>query len=141
PRSLRDLIARINRIRRAHPALQQDWNLRFHRVDNPLLVCYSKATDAGDDVILSVVSLDPQGAQAGSVELELERWSGGEARRRIEAGRGVELLGGQLFEWTGGILRVELDPERPAAIIEVGPSAISIPTTKAGQRQARSERR
>ena len=44
PWSLRDLIARVNRMRRENPALQSDWNLRFHHVDNEQLICYSKTT-------------------------------------------------------------------------------------------------
>ena len=34
-RSLKEFIARINRIRQENPALQSDRNLRFHETDNP----------------------------------------------------------------------------------------------------------
>ncbi len=40
--SLRELIARLNRIRHENPALQRDWSLRFHPIDNPQLLVYSK---------------------------------------------------------------------------------------------------
>ena len=40
--SLRPLIAKVNEIRRANPALQSDRTLAFHATDNPMLICYSK---------------------------------------------------------------------------------------------------
>src|SRR5690606_18412605 len=42
PWSLRHFIARINQIRREHPALHQNRLLDFHRVENPALIAYSK---------------------------------------------------------------------------------------------------
>jgi starch synthase (maltosyl-transferring) len=38
PDSLKDFIARVNRIRQQNPALQSDWSLRFHQVDNEQLI-------------------------------------------------------------------------------------------------------
>ena len=45
--SLSHFIARVNRIRRENPALQSDWTLRFHPVDNDAIVCYSKIFNKG----------------------------------------------------------------------------------------------
>ena len=53
--SLRHLIGRVNAIRRAHPALQRDDTLRFHGVDNDMILCWSKSAvlaDGDDDVVL-----------------------------------------------------------------------------------------
>ena len=69
--SLKELIARINRIRKENPALQSDHNLRFHETDNPLLLCYSKATDDSPTSSLSIVNLDPFHTQTGWVDLDL----------------------------------------------------------------------
>src|SRR5690606_26734696 len=65
PDSLRHVIARLNRARREHPALQRDGSLRFHATDNDSLLCYSKRARArapegeaaADDVLLMVVNL------------------------------------------------------------------------------------
>ena len=57
PDSLRHFLARLNAIRRAHPALQRNDTLRFHDIDNDQLLCWSKGS--GDDVVLCVVNLDP----------------------------------------------------------------------------------
>ena len=40
--SLRPLIAKVNKIRRENEALQSDWTVEFHPVDNERLICYSK---------------------------------------------------------------------------------------------------
>jgi len=71
PDSLRDFIARVNRIRRENPALQGDWSLCFHPIDNDQLICYSKRTEDCSNVIVVVVNLDPHHTQAGWVELPL----------------------------------------------------------------------
>ena len=72
PDSLKDVITRVNRIRRQNSALQSDRHLHFHHVDNEHLICYSKSTDDGTNVILVVVNLDPHHAHAGWVELSLD---------------------------------------------------------------------
>lgn len=73
--SLRGLIGKINRIRRANPALQSDANIEFHPVDNlaQQLLCYSKRTDDFSNRIVVVANLDPHAPQAGMVHLQLDR--------------------------------------------------------------------
>ena len=74
PDSLAELIARINAIRRDHPALQHDRGLAFHPTDNDELLCYSKRSADGRDLILMVVNLDPFHMQHGFVQLPLADW-------------------------------------------------------------------
>jgi starch synthase (maltosyl-transferring) len=71
PGMLKDFLARVNRIRRGSPALQQDRTLCFHRVDNPALVCYSKTSEGGDDIILCIVNTDPFRHHWGMVDLDM----------------------------------------------------------------------
>jgi len=71
PDSLRDFIARVNRIRRESPALQRNDNLRFYRIDNDQLIAYAKHTDDLSDIILTVVNLDPHHTQSGWVEVPI----------------------------------------------------------------------
>src|SRR5262249_50084560 len=63
--SLKDLTARVNRIRRDNPALHQDWRLVFHATDNDQIICYSKSTPDLSNVMLMVVNLDPVYRQSG----------------------------------------------------------------------------
>ena len=69
--SLAPWIRTLNRIRREHPALQQLRTLHFHDVDNDQLIAYSKLDPATGDCLLTVVSLDAQGAQEGTLTLDM----------------------------------------------------------------------
>ncbi|GII92581.1 alpha-1,4-glucan--maltose-1-phosphate maltosyltransferase [Sinosporangium siamense] len=80
-RSIAPLITQLNLFRRAHPALQELRNLRFHSVDQPELICFSKrlpgAYDTATqrhglgDVVLAVVNLDPHNTREATVSLDL----------------------------------------------------------------------
>ncbi|MBC6448951.1 alpha-1,4-glucan--maltose-1-phosphate maltosyltransferase [Actinokineospora xionganensis] len=70
-RSLQPWITRLNAIRRAHPALQQLRTLRFHHVDNDALIAYSKTDPTTGDTVVTVVTLDPNITQEGTVWLDL----------------------------------------------------------------------
>ena len=111
PRSLADLIARVNRIRRENPALQSDWSLEFHPIDNDELVCYSKRTEDLSNIVLVVVNLDPHHMQSGYVELPLERF-GLEPSRPYQL---HDLLTGARYLWHGPRNYVALDPQRSPA--------------------------
>ncbi|GHC93762.1 alpha-1,4-glucan:maltose-1-phosphate maltosyltransferase 1 [Nocardiopsis terrae] len=69
------LITRLNRLRRAHPALRELRNLRFHHVDRPELICFSKYRPGSpgepDDAVIAVVNLDPHHAREATVHLDL----------------------------------------------------------------------
>jgi starch synthase (maltosyl-transferring) len=103
--SLRELVARVNAIRRNHPALQRDWSLVFHHTENEHLLCYSKTTDDLEDVVLCVVNLDPHHRQAGWVDLSLADLGVGDGTFQVH-----DLLGGGTFLWDGPRSYVELDP-------------------------------
>ncbi|HTW61749.1 MAG TPA: alpha-1,4-glucan--maltose-1-phosphate maltosyltransferase [Terracidiphilus sp.] len=72
PGSLVPLITALNRIRRANPALHDNGSLHFHRIDNPNLLCYSKATAGFENTILIAVNLDAFNEQAGWTDLDLD---------------------------------------------------------------------
>jgi starch synthase (maltosyl-transferring) len=106
PDSLKDFIARVNRIRRESPALQRDWCLRFHAVSNDQLICYSKHTEPQGEVILVVVNLDPHHTQSGWVELSAEGLD-----IPLEGHYQVhDLLSDSRFLWHGARNFVELNP-------------------------------
>ncbi len=116
PDSLRELIARVNAIRRANRALQGDWSLRFHQVDNQQIIAYTKATDDLSNVILTVVNLDPHNTQSGWVELPLEELDiDPEQPYQVH-----DLLTGAHYTWNGRWNYVELNPHAiPAHILQV----------------------
>jgi starch synthase (maltosyl-transferring) len=116
PDSLAELVTRLNRIRRENPALQSDRGLRFHPTDNEQLLCYSKTSEEGDNVVLTVVNLDPHHLQAGWVELDLERLG-------LSRGEGFQvhdLLSGARYLWQEARNYVQLDPvSMPAHVFRV----------------------
>jgi starch synthase (maltosyl-transferring) len=107
PHSLAELIRRVNLIRRDHPALHRDRGLRFHETDNPHLICYSKRSIDGSDVVLVVVNLDPRNMQHGFVRLPLSDW-GLAPDATVEM---LDLLWNERYYWRGDWNYVRLDPE------------------------------
>jgi starch synthase (maltosyl-transferring) len=105
--SLRELIARLNRIRHENAALQGDWSLRFHPTDNHQLLAYSKRE--GANVVLTVVNLDFHHAQSGFVDVDIEG--------SFEV---LDLLSGGRYRWSRGRNFVELNPHTlPAHVFRV----------------------
>ncbi len=106
PGSLKEFIARVNRLRRENPALQQDLRLRFFPIDNEQLICYAKYTADLTNIILVVVNLNPHLTQGGWLELPLEDL-GLNPRQPYQV---HDLLGEARFLWHGPKNYVELNP-------------------------------
>jgi len=106
PDSLRDFIARINRIRRENPALQSNESLRFHETENEMLLAYSKATPDAEDVTLMVVNLDPYRVQSGLLHVPLEEF-GLDSEEPYQV---HDLLSDARYTWRGESSYIELNP-------------------------------
>ncbi|MGW5717731.1 maltotransferase domain-containing protein [Amycolatopsis sp. NPDC003865] len=109
-RSLEPWIAKLNAVRRAHPALQQMRTLHFHHVDNDALLAYSKQDPATGDTVVTVVTLDPYGPQEGTLWLDTGAL-GFEAHERLIAHDEVT---GDTWDW-GQANFVRLEPWRAVA--------------------------
>ena len=105
------LIRRLNEVRRAHPALQRYESLRWLDTHSDQLLAYAKRE--GDDVVITVVNLDPVGEQEGLCivppELGLP-----------EAFIAVDLLSDAAFRWRTGRNYVGLPPGG-AHVVAVAP--------------------
>jgi starch synthase (maltosyl-transferring) len=114
PDSLAPLMARLNEVRRSHPALQRDGALTFHATDNDQLLAYSKAW--GEDAVLVIVNLDARWRQSGWVQLgPLSRGPG----ELVEV---HDLLTDARYVWEGSQSFVILDPASvPAHVLAVVP--------------------
>jgi starch synthase (maltosyl-transferring) len=134
-RSIAPLVTRLNAIRRSHPALRLLRNLRFHTVDQPDIICFSKrpptaaeaagpaarpaagrepdtVTDTDGDTVLAVVNLNPHEVREATVYLDLPAlgldWS--------EEFDVTDELSGQTYRWRQANY-VRLDPhDQPAHI-------------------------
>ncbi len=118
--SIASFIARLNAIRRSHPALAQLRNLRFHFPDRPEILCFSKTVPAdedgaGGDSVLIVVNLDPHQPREATVWLDKTAFG-------IDVSAGFTVtdeLTGESYLW-GEANYVRLDPDRePAHIFRV----------------------
>ncbi len=118
PRSIADVVGRVNAARATHPALQANDSLRRHSVDNDQVMCWSKRDGPTGDTVVCVVSLDPLWPQSGFVELDLASLGlaeGAEFTVRDE-------LTGDSYSWSGSRNFVLLDPGKiPAHILAVNP--------------------
>jgi starch synthase (maltosyl-transferring) len=116
PDSLKEFIARLNRIRRENPALQSNEGLSFHPIDNEQLLAYSKSTEDRSDVVLVVVNLDPHHVHSGWLELPLGQLD----LSPDQPYQAHDLLGGGRYLWHGSRNYVEIDPRvAPAQIFRL----------------------
>jgi starch synthase (maltosyl-transferring) len=111
PGNLKELIARVNTIRREHPALQQNATLRFHGSSTDALLWFSKsakaaADNAATDVVFVAANTTPHDIQHGWVEVPI-----GELGISPDASFVVEdLIDGATYIWHGAWNYVRLDP-------------------------------
>jgi starch synthase (maltosyl-transferring) len=116
PGSLVPLISAMNRIRRENRALQANQSLRFHDIDNPNLICYSKITPEFENRILTIVNLDVRYQQSGWTNLDLDALRLGATDTFIVE----DLLNGERYQWTGRRNYVALQPGiKPAHIFRI----------------------
>jgi len=115
PGNIKEIITRLNRIRRDNRALQQLRNLRFEQADNDLVLFYSKTTEAKDNIILVIVSLDPFHAQDAFIHVPVEQfgWVEGQSYQVHD------LLNDERYLWSGSHNFVRLTPEKPAHVFRV----------------------
>jgi starch synthase (maltosyl-transferring) len=120
PHSIAPLITKLNQIRRTNPALQSDWSLHFHNVDNPHILCYSKSAPGVEggaaNVILVAINLDPFNEQAGWIDLDLKHLG----IRHGEYFDVEDLLTGAHYRWHDRSNYVALRPQvMPAHVFRV----------------------
>ncbi|WP_422823818.1 alpha-1,4-glucan--maltose-1-phosphate maltosyltransferase [Variovorax robiniae] len=115
PDSIAPLIERVNRIRRDNVALQFNRSLRFLAVENDQLLAYAKQSEDGQNIIVTVVNLDPHNAQYGWIGLEPHSIGvdpGGTWQMH-------DLLSDERYQWQGDWHYVRLDPHHTPAHIMV----------------------
>jgi starch synthase (maltosyl-transferring) len=116
PGNLKDLIARVNHVRRENPALQATNNIRFLDIENANILAYIKTTSDPLNRMLVVVNLDPYHIQSGWVRVPL-------AELRLDPNRSYQVqdcLNNKAYTWKGETNFVELNPWiSPAHIFKV----------------------
>ncbi|WP_232469019.1 alpha-1,4-glucan--maltose-1-phosphate maltosyltransferase [Croceicoccus marinus] len=116
PGNIIDDVTRLNRLRRANPALQTHLNTRFYVAHDDNVIWYGKPAPSADgtlrEMIMVMVNMDPHGAHACDYEVPL--WEFG---LHDQAAIDVEdLVHGHRFQWHGKIQHIHLAPDEPYRI-------------------------
>jgi starch synthase (maltosyl-transferring) len=113
PSSLKDFIARVNRIRKENPALQRNDTLRFHESESDQVLCFSKHTSDFSNAIFVVVNLDPHYTHGSWVHFPVEEL-GLDLRQGFQV---HDLLSDARFLWHGSRNYLEMDPSASPAFV------------------------
>lgn len=105
PGNIVELIAKLNRIRKENPALQEYDNLEFYRADNDKILFYGKSM--GDNHVLVVVNLDPFQTQCSTVYVPIDKFG----IAPDQSYQVHDLLTDNRYWWNGSQNYVELNPE------------------------------
>jgi starch synthase (maltosyl-transferring) len=118
PGNIKAEIARINRIRRDNPALQEFENLRFYESNHDRILFYGKMTPGRDNMVFVAVNLDPFEAHEAMLEFPLAEMGMPDG----EAFEVVELMRDETHLWEGPVHHWRFDPAtNPVAIWRVTP--------------------
>lgn len=116
PTKMRELIAKVNEIRKNNAAFHSTFNIQFCDVDNPSLLAYLKQTEDKTSTILTVVNIDPHHKHSGWIQLPADILD-------VSKGQSYELLDlmdDSRYTWNKHWNYVELDPRLiPAHIFKV----------------------
>lgn len=103
---VKELITKINQIRKENSALQSTWNIEFHQTDTPKIICYSKTDEGMENKLLFIASLDPIHTQSGWIQVPLKNFGLTEADPFVMR----DLISGEQYTWKGEWNYVELRP-------------------------------
>lgn len=115
PGNIKHFITKLNFIRKENRALQTFRNLQFHWAENENVLFFSKVTDAGDNLLLIVISLDPWRAQHSFIHIPLDLLQCSD----FETYQVHDLITESRYLWSGSRNYVELTPESPAHIFRI----------------------
>jgi starch synthase (maltosyl-transferring) len=114
-RSLAPYLTRLNQVRRENPALHWLRNLRFHDIDNPAMLCFSKRDPDSSNTVLVICSFDSTHVQWGNTTLDMPAL-GFDWHERFSV---HDELTGATYEW-GQHNPIRLDPYvEPAHVFTV----------------------
>ena len=112
---IKEIIARVNKIRKENRALQSTANIVFVPTSNDQIICYGKADARKENVIITVVNLDPYHTQGAHVKIPLEKLGIKALPYKVN-----DLLTGDKYSWQEEWNYVELNPfQMPAHIFKI----------------------
>jgi starch synthase (maltosyl-transferring) len=114
---VKELITRVNRIRKENSALQDTYNIEFAETTNEQIVCYVKTDKRTGNQLIIAVNLDSWNTQSAHVTLPVEKAGLPDGEFIVR-----DLLSGDKYRWNGAANFVQLNPyEMPAHILQLEP--------------------
>ena len=115
PTRIREIITKLNFIRKENPALQTTWHVHFCDCDNQALVAYAKTDQEQENQLIVAVNLDFNNKQAGWIRVPVEHLN----LQPHEPYVVHDLLTGHRYTWREEWNYVELHPYLPAHILRI----------------------
>jgi starch synthase (maltosyl-transferring) len=113
---IREIITRVNKIRKENTALQTTYNIHFAKTSNDQILCYCKHDRNNSNTLIIAVNMDNWNTQAAKVRLPLAKIGLNDGETYLVR----DLLSGDKYKWTGEWNYVQLNPnEMPAHILKV----------------------
>lgn len=114
--NLKDFIARVNKIRKENPALQETYNIKHYEADNENIFCYGKTSRDLSNIILIAVNLDAYHKHSARVKIPLTELGIDPKQPYLVH----DLLGDDKYIWQGELNYFEIDPYiSPAFIFKI----------------------
>jgi starch synthase (maltosyl-transferring) len=115
---IKEIMIRLNKIRKENPALHSTWNIEFAETSNDQIICYTKVDTATNNRLIVVVNLDFWNTHSASVRIPLEDIGlAADSSYKVH-----DLLSGDTYDWRGDWQYVELNPYlMPAHIFRIEP--------------------
>ena len=112
PITIKDIIKKINHIRKSYSAFHTLNNLQFLKIDNDQLLAYWKKGTDYQETILIVVNLNDKNTQSGWLELPISEKIDLPEKYTVQ-----DLLTDNEYPWTGDRNYIELNPYKLPAHI------------------------
>jgi len=113
---IKEIITRVNRIRKQNSALHTTWNINLAESTNDQIICYAKADNKTNNALIMAANLDLFNTQGAYVKIPIHQLG----INTSEPYTVHDLLSGSKYSWHGEWNYVELNPyEMPAHIFRV----------------------
>ncbi|WPP50882.1 alpha-1,4-glucan--maltose-1-phosphate maltosyltransferase [Catalinimonas niigatensis] len=113
---IKEIITRINKIRKENPALQDTFNIHFADSSNPNILCFGKYDPKSKNKIIVAVNMDPYNTQGASVRIPVEQ-IGINPHAPYEV---YDMMSYSRYTWHGEWNYVEMNPyQMPAHVFRV----------------------
>jgi starch synthase (maltosyl-transferring) len=113
---IREIITRVNKIRKENPAFHDTFNIHFAEVQNDHIICYGKHDKASGNRVIVAVNMDPYNQQSANVRIPLQEL-GIDPHTPYQV---YDMISYSRYTWQGEWNYVELNPyQMPAHIFRV----------------------